>query len=130
MYSLVEVMRENRVYSRVVVGPSVFLSSGDAYVGELLELSQGCQGPFQGSRGKVGFLSRLHSGKGPHLALREEFPGFLELRQQTWGSSRVTTGTSGTRSGGLRKVHSQCELQGPSWDSSAVAAVDKVLIWS
>ena len=44
--------------------PSVFLSSGDGYVGELLELPQGSQGAFAGSRGKAGFLLRLHIGKG------------------------------------------------------------------
>ena len=32
-------------------GPSVFLSSGVGYVGELLELQQGCEGPFGSSRG-------------------------------------------------------------------------------
>ena len=29
---------------------SCFLSSGDGYVGELLELQQGCKGPFGSSR--------------------------------------------------------------------------------
>ena len=33
------------------VGPSSFLSSGDGYVGELLDLQQGCEGPFRSSRG-------------------------------------------------------------------------------
>ena len=32
-------------------GPSCFLSSGDGYVGELLELQQGCEGPFGSSSG-------------------------------------------------------------------------------
>ena len=32
-------------------GLSSFLSSGDGYVGELLELQQGCEGPFGSSRG-------------------------------------------------------------------------------
>ena len=32
-------------------GLSFFLSSGDGYVGELLELQQGCEGPFGSSRG-------------------------------------------------------------------------------
>ena len=32
-------------------GLSCFLSSGDGYVGELLELQQGCEGPFGCSRG-------------------------------------------------------------------------------
>ena len=31
-------------------GLSCFLSSGDGYVGELLELKQGCEGPFGSSR--------------------------------------------------------------------------------
>ena len=32
-------------------GLSCFLWSGDGYVGELLELQQGCEGPFGSSRG-------------------------------------------------------------------------------
>ena len=32
-------------------GFSCFISSGDGYVGELLELQQGCEGPFGSSRG-------------------------------------------------------------------------------
>ena len=32
------------------VGLSCFLSSGDRYVRELLELQQGCEGPFGSSR--------------------------------------------------------------------------------
>ena len=63
----------------------MFLSSGDGYVAELLELHQGSQGPFRGSRGKVRFLLRCHSGKGPHHALRGESPGF----------SRVAAGNMG-----------------------------------
>ena len=33
-----------------VAGISCFLSSGDGYVGELLELQQSCEGPFGSSR--------------------------------------------------------------------------------
>ena len=54
-------------------------SRGNGYVGELLELPQGCQGPFWGSRGKVGFLSRLHSGKEPHLSITVESPRFSRV---------------------------------------------------
>ena len=86
-----------------------------------LDLHQGCQGHFRGSRGKVGLLSRCRSGKGPHVALRGESPGFLELQQETWGSSLVRTGTSGTCSCGLMKVQSPCKLRGASWDSSPVS---------
>ena len=62
--------------SGVEAGSEVLLSSGGGYFGEILELNQGCQGPFRGSRGKVGFLSRHHRGKGPHLAMRGESPAF------------------------------------------------------
>ena len=34
-------------------GLSCFLSSGEGYVVELLELQQGCEGPFGSSRGQV-----------------------------------------------------------------------------
>ena len=76
---------ENRGSSSVVPGTSGFLASGDRYVGELLEMPQGFQGPFRGSRGKVVFLSGRCGGKGPHLELRGESPGF----------SRVAAGNMG-----------------------------------
>ena len=117
-----EMRRGNQDSSWVVAGNSGFLSTGDGYVGELLELPKGCQVPFRGLRGKVGFLSRCCSGEGPHLALRGESPGFLESRQDTWSSSRVATGTSGTRSCCLRKVKSPFELRGAFRDSSPVGA--------
>ena len=47
---------------------------------------------------------------------------FLKLWQETWGSSLVTTGTSGTCSCCLRKAKSPCELGGASQDSSPVGA--------
>ena len=64
----------------------MFLSSADSYVGELLEWPQGFQGSSRGSRGKLGFLSRRCSGKGPHLALRGEYPGFSRLVAAKLGS--------------------------------------------
>ena len=98
----------------------MFLLSRDGNVGELLELHQGCQGPFQATRGKVGFLSRHCSRKGPHLALRGESPGF----------SRVAAGNmvfllsydEDLRDWlcGLRKVLSPCEMPGNSRVSSPV----------
>ena len=57
----------------------MFLSSGDGYVGELLELPKGCQVPVRGSRGNVGFFSRLCSRKGPHLTLWGKSPGFSRV---------------------------------------------------
>ena len=63
----------------------MFLSSGYSYVRELLELPQECQGPFRGSRGKVAFLLRCHSRKGPHLALWGESPGFSRVAEGNMG---------------------------------------------
>ena len=63
----------------------MFLSSEDRYVRELLELHTGCQGPFQGSGGKVQFLRRHRIGKGPHLVLRGESPGFSRVAQGNLG---------------------------------------------
>ena len=99
-------------------GSSVFLSSSDEYIGELPELYQGSQGSFQGSRGKVGFLSRRHSRKRPHHMLSEECADFSRVAAETWGSSRVTTGTSGTRSCGLRKplCLALSVVSGVNWD--------------
>ena len=57
----------------------MFLTSGKGYLTELLELHQGCQGPFRGSKENVGFLSRCRREKGPHLALRGESPGFSRV---------------------------------------------------
>ena len=64
----------------------VFLLSGDVYVRELLELPQGCQGPIRGSREKVGFLSQHLRGKGPHLLLKGESPGFSRVAAANLGS--------------------------------------------
>ena len=41
-----EMRREKQGSSLFVAGTSVFLLSGDGYVGELLELHQGCQETF------------------------------------------------------------------------------------
>ena len=63
----------------------MFLLNGDWFVGELLELPPRCQGPFQGSKGKVGFLSSRRSGKGPHRALRGESPHFTRVAAENSG---------------------------------------------
>ena len=94
------------------MGPSVFLSSGDGYVGELLDLHQGCQEPFRGSRRKVGYLSRCCSRKGPHFTLRGRISFFssscrkkvgipLELRLEPQGPTRIASGKS--------SHHASCE---------------------
>ena len=59
--------------SRVVLGPSVFLSSGDGCVGELHELQHGCEGPFDVQEGRRDW-SGCRSRKQPHIACRGEPP--------------------------------------------------------
>ena len=107
----------------------MFLLSADGYIGEIFVLHKGCQVPFQGSRGKVGFLSRCCSRKGPHLALRGEYPGFsrvaagnlgflsssdgdlrdpLVFPSKSQASIRVASGFSGFLS-------SWCRGIGPPW---------------
>ena len=110
-------------------------------VGELLELHQRYQGPFQGSRGKVGFLSRHYSRRGPHLTLRGESPGFsrvaagnlrfllsydgdlmdlLVLPQESQVSMQVARGFSGFLSSRCRDLGSHLELRlEPQSSSSA-----------
>ena len=58
------------------MGNSVFLSSGDKYLGKLLGFPKGCQVPFRVPRGNVGFLGKHCSVKGTPLAWRGEFRGF------------------------------------------------------
>ena len=61
------------------MGTSVFLSSGDGYLGEIGELQKRCQEPFCISRGNMRYLSRHCSGKGPHFALKGESRGFSRV---------------------------------------------------
>ena len=100
-------------------GLSCFLSSGDGYVGELLELQQGCEGPFGSSRGYVSLASRCLSGNGPHLAWRGEPPGFSQVAAGAlalrWGPQGPALVASGKAS-----PHASCS--GPSRDSSPVDA--------
>ena len=89
-------------------GLSCFLSSGDGYVGELLELQQGCEGPVGSSRGKVNILETPQR-KWASSRLEERTSWIFSSCGRC---SRLTTRTSGTRSGGLRKAQSPCELLG------------------
>ena len=88
---------------------------------ELLDLPKGCQMPIPGSRRKVGFHSRCCRERGL-ISHSGENHCFLELWQETWGSSRVVTGTSGTHLCCLRKVKSPFEMRGASRNSSSVCA--------
>ena len=62
----------------------MFLLHGKVYIGEFLELLHGCQGPFQGSSGNVGFFSRQFSRKEPHVALSAESPGSSRVSAGKW----------------------------------------------
>ena len=85
---------------------SCFLSSGEGYFGELLELQLGFEGPFVSSR------CLMISLETPH---RIWATSRLEARTSwifsscSW-SSRLTTWTSETRSGGLMKGESPSKL--------------------
>ena len=84
------------------------LSSGDWYVGELLVLQQGCEGPFGSSRGQVDYLETP-----PRKWASSRLEGRTSWIFSNCGRcSRLTTGTSGTHSGGLRKGQSACEWLG------------------
>ena len=48
--SLISSYKEEKGLLWMCKGRSPFLSSGQGYVGELLELQQGCEGPFGSSR--------------------------------------------------------------------------------
>ena len=127
-----ETRRENQHTSCVVVGPSVFLSSGDGYVGNFLRCFQGVKDSFEAKEGRWDFPRDVTLEEGLISLWGENILVFLDLWQQvtSLGSSRVTTGTSGTRSCGLRKAQSPCEFWEGSRDSSAVAARDEDLMWS
>ena len=146
-----EMRRENWGSSCVVAGPLVFLSSGDGNAGELLELPQGCQGPFRRSRGKVGFFSRCHTGKWLHIALRGQSSNFSrvsagnlvflsnyngDLRdplvwpQEIPVSMRVARGLSGFLSSRCWGQGPHLELRPESQGYSPVLTLTSGLLWS
>ena len=71
-----------------------------------LSCFKGVNDPFEAQEGRWDFSRDTAVKKGfiSHGVVNLLF--LLELRQQTWGSSQATTGTSGTRSWGLRNVQS------------------------
>ena len=85
---------------------SCFLSSGEGYFGELLELQLGFEGPFVSSR------CLMISLETPHriwATSRLEGRTSWIFSSCSW-SSRLTTWTSETRSGGLMKGESPSKL--------------------
>ena len=64
-----------------LAGPSGFLLSGDWYVREVLELQQGCEVPFRGSRGKVDLARDTAVQKDIILTGGEDIVVYHELQQ-------------------------------------------------
>ena len=87
---------------------SCFLSSGEGYFGELLELQLGFEGPFVSSR------RLLISLKMPHrIWAISRLEGRTSWIFSSCGRcSRLKMATTKIRSGGLRKGQSPCELHG------------------
>ena len=63
----------------MLAGPSVFLSSGDGYVWELLELQKGVKEPFEVQEGRCGLPQDASAEKGFILSGGENLLDFLEL---------------------------------------------------
>ena len=87
-------------------------------MGNFLSGLKGVKDPFESQKGRWDFSQDAAVEKGLISRGTWTLLFFPELWQETWGSSRVTMGTSGTRSCGLTKVQSPCELRGASRDSS------------
>ena len=99
-------------------------------MGNFLSGLKGVKDPFESQKGRWDFSQDAAVEKGLISRGTWNLLFFPELWQETWGSSRVTTGKSGAPSCGPRKVQSPCELRGASWDSSPVTAGVAILIWS
>ena len=81
----------------------MFLSNRDGYVVNFLSCLKGVKDHFQAQEGRWDFSQDATVEKGLISHLGENLLVSLELQQETWGSSRVSMGTSGTRLCGLGK---------------------------
>ena len=70
-----------------MLGHSVFLSSGDGYVRELLDCIKGVKEPFEAQEGRWDFYRDIAAEKGLISHLGVNLLVFVELQQETWGSS-------------------------------------------
>ena len=89
-------------------GLSCFVSSGDGYVGELLELQQGCEGPFGSSRVSCELPRDASAEMGLIWPGGENLLDVLELQQVLW----TYDGDLRDPLCGLRKGQSPCEFLG------------------
>ena len=78
--------RESHCFYRVEAGSFGFLRSCDGDIKEAIMLPQRSQASLHVARGTSGFLSGHFRGIGPHLELRSETQGSLQLRQGFWVS--------------------------------------------
>ena len=85
-----------------------FLSSADGYVGELLELQQGCEGPLEVPDVRCDKPRYASTEMGLISPGGENLLDFLELLQVL----STYNGDLRVRSSGLRKGQSPCELLG------------------
>ena len=74
-----------------------------------LSCLKGVKDAFEAPEGRWDFCHDAAVEKGLILRGGENLLVFLELLQETWGSPRVLTGTSGTYLCALRKVQSPCK---------------------
>ena len=105
-----------------MVGNSAFLSSGNGFLGELLEFPKACQIPFRGPRGNVGFLWKHCSIKGPPQACRGEFRGLRGAVAGNLGLLSSCVSTWGIHLCLLREVRSPLALKGEPRESSHIIA--------
>ena len=81
--------------------------------GNFLSCTKGVKDPLEAQEGKWDFSQDATAEKGLISCWGENLLDFLELRWETWGSSRVTTEISGACSCYLRKVQSHASCEGP-----------------
>ena len=101
---------------------SAFISSGDVYLGKLLEFRKACQVPFRVPRGNVGFLWKHCRMKGPPQACRGEFHGLRGVVVGSLGFPSSCIFTCGNGSCLLREFRSPLSLRGATRDSLCSAA--------
>ena len=99
-----------------------FLSSGDGYLGKLLEFPKTCQVHFRVPRGKGGFLWKHCIVQGPPEACRGELRGLRGVVPESLGFLSSCVLTCGTRSCLLREVRSPLAMRGATRDSLCIAA--------
>ena len=103
-----------------------------------LSFTLGVKDPLEVREGRCDFPRDASAEKGLISSGGENLLVFLKLRQKSWGSSRVTTGTSGSSrvASGKSSLHASCEgplgiplqsVQGPRASSRVEARTSGIL---